>query len=512
MRGPLSSSTPRCRVRNLRLRANSAAEAQRSATTLGDALHTASFPGETSGRVLAIRRLALGRIRPTNTPGTLALSVERAVRESIAGAVWFDVPEARHANVVAFPNRCAALVALAHRLASHSDTTAWFWDQIVPSWNRLPNRDARWRSLLAAAHEGDAAVATAAAVVAEVVRTGPEAGAEILAAVSTSDAEFWLFALGFSPTRSNGVSEKPSSASEVHLDALERALASSGLDVVLREVTARTESAERPQPESKLIWMATLLALEARPAWSGQPDLPAQITTGLQRWTNVPRDATARRGARTERAASNSATTDAVEPRDAASADSEQNIPVDDAAKTPASSPREATGEISAFAGLLFLVPVLQRLGFPQRTERERRLLDEAFAARLLLYVGCRVGMPLDDPLTLALTARVAREAANAPEGSSTANSDAAWRDAQLTSWFAAVRTWLRRRGPLTVSDLVQRRGRVEATRTHFDLCFEPAQADVRLRRLALDVDPGWVPWLGCVLRFHYETSHERRD
>jgi len=24
------------------------------------------------------------------------------------------------------------------------------------------------------------------------------------------------------------------------------------------------------------------------------------------------------------------------------------------------------------------------------------------------------------------------------------------------------------------------------------------------VRRVALDVDPGWLPWLGCVVRFHY--------
>lgn len=30
-------------------------------------------------------------------------------------------------------------------------------------------------------------------------------------------------------------------------------------------------------------------------------------------------------------------------------------------------------------------------------------------------------------------------------------------------------------------------------------------QADSRIRRVALDLDPGWTPWLGCVMRFIYE-------
>jgi hypothetical protein len=33
---------------------------------------------------------------------------------------------------------------------------------------------------------------------------------------------------------------------------------------------------------------------------------------------------------------------------------------------------------------------------------------------------------------------------------------------------------------------------------------FDLAAADVRVRRSGLDIDPGWVPWLGRVVRFHY--------
>jgi hypothetical protein len=41
-------------------------------------------------------------------------------------------------------------------------------------------------------------------------------------------------------------------------------------------------------------------------------------------------------------------------------------------------------------------------------------------------------------------------------------------------------------------------------SRTHIDVDFRLSQADVRIRRVALDVDPGWVPWLGRVVQFSY--------
>jgi hypothetical protein len=36
------------------------------------------------------------------------------------------------------------------------------------------------------------------------------------------------------------------------------------------------------------------------------------------------------------------------------------------------------------------------------------------------------------------------------------------------------------------------------------DLLLDNRHADVRVRRAGLDLDPGWVPWLGRVVLHHY--------
>jgi hypothetical protein len=50
----------------------------------------------------------------------------------------------------------------------------------------------------------------------------------------------------------------------------------------------------------------------------------------------------------------------------------------------------------------------------------------------------------------------------------------------------------------------VCRPGLVVFTETHVDVMFRLVRADIRVRRAGLDIDPGWMPWLGRVVHFHY--------
>jgi hypothetical protein len=44
----------------------------------------------------------------------------------------------------------------------------------------------------------------------------------------------------------------------------------------------------------------------------------------------------------------------------------------------------------------------------------------------------------------------------------------------------------------------------VLATPSHLDIHYRMRDLRLDVRRVALDVDPGWLPWLGRVARFHY--------
>jgi hypothetical protein len=51
---------------------------------------------------------------------------------------------------------------------------------------------------------------------------------------------------------------------------------------------------------------------------------------------------------------------------------------------------------------------------------------------------------------------------------------------------------------------VVERAGELTVSPTHVDLAMPDTAIDLDVRRAALDVDPGWVPFLGKVVRFHY--------
>ena len=44
-------------------------------------------------------------------------------------------------------------------------------------------------------------------------------------------------------------------------------------------------------------------------------------------------------------------------------------------------------------------------------------------------------------------------------------------------------------------------------TRWSADVTWPLAGADLALRRAGWDIDPGWLPWIGRVLRFHYDGT-----
>ena len=49
-------------------------------------------------------------------------------------------------------------------------------------------------------------------------------------------------------------------------------------------------------------------------------------------------------------------------------------------------------------------------------------------------------------------------------------------------------------------------------TPTHADVCAGLRAIDLRVRRAGLDIDPGWVPWLGRVVAFRYEARLDAAD
>ena len=258
--------------------------------------------------------------------------------------------------------------------------------------------------------------------------------------------------------------------------------------------------------------------------------------------------------------------TPAVEPIEAAD-DDERGVNADSPAVHIQCA---ADGAVpTQYAGLFFLLPVLERLQVRDFLAGHPDLIDADLPRRLLRAVAGRLDIPSKDAVTLALNspalahpvhadfqlpgawlgplcdphrfavARVAGRAGvrvwldasrrlplaiwrgRAPEAVrarlareeiARAAALAAQDDLDMlvSAWIVAMRRWCRRFAHVGLSSLVGRAGRVASTGTHLDVTLDPRRADVRVRRAGLDLNPGWIPWFGRVVQFHYQPGETR--
>ncbi|MFF3935655.1 hypothetical protein [Streptomyces phaeofaciens] len=175
----------------------------------------------------------------------------------------------------------------------------------------------------------------------------------------------------------------------------------------------------------------------------------------------------------------------------------------------PSAPRQEADGPLTPWAGLLFLLATAPEAGLPDRA------LDEpALAARPLpwtLYAAGRALVPSaapDDPALLALAGLDRDRSAlvlaalppTGPESTAIAGLAASWarvtasrlHDESACDPFAVV------------AALARRPGRIIAAPGWIEVHLDLSEADPAVRRVGLDLDPGWIPWLGAVVRYVY--------
>jgi hypothetical protein len=146
-----------------------------------------------------------------------------------------------------------------------------------------------------------------------------------------------------------------------------------------------------------------------------------------------------------------------------------------------------AHGEVvsTQWGGVLFLVNALNRLDIAARLEAWGAAAPSGF--RLLADLGRALGMPEDDPLTEFLVAQ--------DLGSATPPSFVATLLGDVAALYAPFDAWP---APLAQP------ARLLANETHLDLDLLATRVAIEIRRAGLDIDPGWVPWLGRIVAFRY--------
>jgi len=547
-------SSPIRLVRHLRLRADSERAIHRAALLLEDALRTASLPDE-AGRIVLVRRFALGRIDTQAAPQTLALMLERAIARMAAACVYVEDENAAQAPAVWFRDALDAHTKLALRLASGSPVDAWYWPLAVTVWrphSTVPVALRRIMFSLAGLPEAPVALPRWAAALAS-------AGyiEQVAAALRGDDIVSLARAAHVripTPVRHKSVSGD--SVMHTLPSRLPRIASLPAIDpfdpryVLVRALLRVAEV----QAGKAVGWSTPLLSVETRSvATQGQ-----SVNTSDARV--APPVPVANKGqpqppAPFLRSADSTAPPKASQPRR-----SDAMVRVRD--DIPIPSRCEDRCIDTRAGGLLFLIPVLQRLGFQEWLDAQPDWTQFDLARRMLASALRRLRVASDDPAwSLAswrspakrvpprfIAPALWREGLCTGEGELRLAESAtgatlwdtsgrlllgAWTDvcprsllrarraaatdvalivdadrASLVSnaWLVACRRWLRRYPGIGLSRLVSRPGQIRVTPTHIDMRFDIALAELSVRRAGLDIDPGWVPWFQRVVTFRYQS------
>ncbi|MFZ4698457.1 MAG: hypothetical protein ACOYMG_00255 [Candidatus Methylumidiphilus sp.] len=558
-------------VRHLKLRARDESLVRSVVLRMEDALRTASLP-DAGTRLLVVRKLSLGRIPEGISPQSLAILLEQKVASQGIRAVHGVSPGAEDANAVWFRDTLEACTALALRLASGGLAQEWFWPLAVcgwqPAWGR--QESLRWLAFsLAAKQEAAVALPSWALNLFNAGKIGT-----LLQALHPGDGTALLQLCAVSADTQWSDAGKYNFGNDDRLVWANAMLKVFGINLGLISPFAH---AFRSKPV--IIPVSETAILNARAGRDDQSfDSPAARQSPIENLDNplaeaVPCDIL--KPLRKTEAKSDGVdfvnqpallipsapSISSFVPR---SGGIHPQLSGHGASVTSQGAPSwELHGEPTLAGGLLFLLPVLEILGYRRWVKNSRGWDGYDTVRSVLSELLGRLAIAQDDPAWLLVAShkpgqlprcfaapltwlelcedqpafcRVQRDGRQQLWDATERLLLAEWRGnpshavaalmarkqicdipgnnpsralPQLVghAWLNACRRWLRRQAKLGLADLVMRPARISATPTHVDIEFDINLTDIRIRRAGLDINPGWLPWFGLVVGFHYERK-----
>jgi len=532
-------------VRRATLRLPAGVSEHRASLLVEEALRLMALPGEDQGRAYFFRRVAL-RDLPASAPprewveraqSTMYALAERAVHGSVAHAAGSDA--------VFFNSQQEALEWLLRRIfrahLSANGTADWFAPMIAPiaaTGDRAMKAVAvieRLRSLPA----GWFAVASA---LLDTIDAEP-AGLTAVASIPERILRVWLGELGPSEGQSRAAARQTLWVSGSRRAMLLRLLAgdreagegpagygsatlstaSSGKVAIGREGVERRSM--RQDSPMYLLWLTALAVVAEHPGELARGscvvdarEVLEELSVSLDRASQRRLRDPGRRAA-VDDAGTSRATREAMEI--AASLAAGKRSLEEHPAATEAELFADLTLSTSA-AGLYFILNVLRYLGIEAAIEAMPAPFASVFLPRLIKSIARFASVPPDDPALLWVASALGADSSDNrsdelysaaecwPRTLPTPGEGTISRDRLIRIWTLAARRWCWQNARLRLHEIVLRPGRILLTRTDLDVTLSMETVDLRVRRAGLDLDPGWLPWFGRVVRFHYVHAPSR--
>ncbi|MGC1758595.1 MAG: hypothetical protein WA742_04515 [Candidatus Cybelea sp.] len=473
-------------VRRIRLSLHHAAARARIEFALSETLRLMTLPGEDQGRVYYVRRVNVKDVAADGNRAIWLDKMQSAFSALADRAMHGNDRRAVASDVVFFHSHDEALELLLGRIVKREPFAEWFWPlvssceldssrgeqiaAIVERLRELPGSWARVAQVLFALHDDGGTI-------------------DVVAALPLANVARWLRELG---------AERADDTFAPNLTLPEN------VECVVARAARRFG-----RDDPRAVWLASLAVLRIL------PPRPGVSVAAYARATLRRIEASQALTGAAEPSLGSRDTSAAIVFDEATSID-EPRGPIDPLAITPQPLDARAFDERKRYdarfdrlinslsylgartdaAGLYFLLNPMARLGVASAAA-DPRFAQARVAARVLMHLAAHAGVEPSDPILAWMNDEI--EPSN--EAFASLGLEAPY---AVRAWALAVRRWCWRAGRLSVREIVNRNGRVVSSRTDVDVSFALDQADVRIRRLGLDIDPGWLPWFGCVVRFHY--------
>lgn len=462
-----------------------------------DALRLA---GGGDDRLLIVRKLDLGALPVGARPSIWQARAEGGLKELSARAIHGAHPDAAASDAVWFRSADEARAVLLLMLARGVLPHGWFWKLAVRDWRGASLTVWLPRWVASARHDPASFVALAKAVI-EAVSQG-HGRAVLMAIAALRDLHDLSRARligeeqpkAYAPDAPTPMVMKArlslSRLSSIQQSAIAECLAHVAAPVEARRWLARvalvSAAPDMLAREADLGEMADALLAEAVTAPEGSAHPPAraprpdvEAASALSRASEIPSE-------RTSDLLHAEARAVPAEP-DHITPNAESLVP-DSKPEPPSLAADRSFPEVamaSDMAGLWLVIPALNRMGLSEWAEA----WSIGFGSALLRHIAARHRLLDEDA---ALAPLIARE------------TELGWAG---DAWRVGLDRWLRRRARLRLCDVIHRPGRLRLVEDRLTVRFHPDHADIRLRRPALDLDPGWVPWLGLAVRYEYRDG-----
>ncbi|MFT3870701.1 MAG: hypothetical protein QM715_19800 [Nibricoccus sp.] len=448
-------------VRRLRLKAAHEDHVRHGQVLLEDALRTATLGDE--ARLIIVRRLDLGVVSSRANSTHWSRRIEESFRKTNLVPVSVHAPSAPYAAAVYFVDHNEPWLQLARRTLAEQPCTEWYWRSALPGWK--PSAPAAETLRLC--------VRTLA------LRGGLPLTLRLFATLPSTAIDTLLQTLepsDLAPLRA--ALDCPFNAPDVKtLLAAEKSSALSPNDLERRLIQ---------------LWGPT----DIRTNFLAAIRLSLDNSSGSSLFGNsVVSSSRIQQLVRHWRSENYSSVADrsipATKSADTTSIRSPQRSVISPLEETLASEtepPISLERLFTRAGGLFFLISLLDHAGLPDFLTTLPEPARAEFPWQILRLALRHARVDAADPLTVVFD-----------ELPST--------DQPLGRWLLAVNRRALRLTGMNLRAIVRRPARITLTPTHVDVFFRPAEAEVRLRRAGLDLDPGWIPWLGRAVAYHFNRE-----